>query len=273
MFHEIPGFKFEAAIKKPRKINTTVKVICGDSVAVLKSLPDESIDSIVTSPPYDNLRTYGGHSWDFKGTAKEIGRVLKPGAVCCWVVGDAMIKGSESLTSFKQAIFFKEQVGLLIHDTMIYEKGNFSSPSSNRYHQTFEYIFILSKGNLACFNPIKDKVNIWAGTGTFGKNTIREVSGEMTLRKRNIITDYGMRGNVWRGKTRGQEEMCIASIHPAMMPKWLARDLILSWSNKGDTVLDFFAGSGTVGHEAKKLDRSVILSDINPEYIPLLLTV
>lgn len=248
----------------------SVTILHGDSAEQLGTLADGSVQLCVTSPPYDSLRTYGGHSWDFEATARQIYRVLCAGGVCCWNVGDATIKGSESLTSFKQAIFFVEQVGFRLHDTMIYEKCNFSNPSHNRYHQMFEYVFVLSKGAPRCFNPIKDKTNLWAGTGTFGKNTIREANGEMTERTRNIITEFGMRGNVWKGKTRGQEDMCVVQDHPAKMPRWLARDLILSWSNPGDTVLDPLAGSGTTGHAAVNNGRSVILIDAEESYLPLL---
>lgn len=246
-------------------------VLCGDSVPKMAELQPASIELVLTSPPYDNLRTYGiGLPWSFSGTADQIYRVLVDGGICCWNVGDEVVNGSESLTSFKQAIHFVEKCGFRMHDTMIYEKCNFSNPSHNRYHQMFEYVFILTKGAPRCFNPIKDKLNAWAGTGTFGKNTIREADGTMGERKRNIITEFGMRGNVWRGKTRGQEEMCSSLPHPAMMPKWLARDLILSWSNEGDLVCDPFAGSGTTGAAALGLGRDCILIEGNPEYLPII---
>lgn len=181
-----------------------------------------------------------------------------------------MIDGSESLTSFKQAIFFVEQCGFRLHDTMIYEKGNFSNPSSTRYHQVFEYVFVLSKGAPRCFNPIKDKVNTYAGTGTYGKNTLREADGTMGERKRNIITEFGQRGNVWRGKTRGQEEMCTSLPHPAMMPFWLARDLIISWSNEGDTVLDPFGGSGTTAQACLGIGRNAVLIEADEKCLPII---
>lgn len=248
-------------------------VIHGDAAVKLAEMAADAVHLTVTSPPYDDLRraAYGGiGSWDFQTIAKELYRVTMPGGVVCWNVGDAVIDGSESLSSFKQAIFFVEHCGFKLHDTMIYEKCNFSNPSSNRYHQMFEYVFVLSKGIPRTFNPIKDKVNAWAGTGTFGKNTIRESDGTMGTRTRNIITEFGQRGNVWRGKTRGQEEMCVSLPHPAMMPAWLARDLIISWSNMGDTVLDPFAGSGTTGAAALGFGRDAVLIEANADYLPII---
>lgn len=245
-------------------------IIHGDALVELPKLRDGSVQLVVTSPPYDDLRRYGGHAWDFEGIARQLFRVLCGGGVLCWNVGDSVVNGSETLTSAKQKIFFREQVGFRVHDTMIYEKSNFGQPSSNRYHQMFEYVFVLSKGAPRCFNPIKDKPNAWAGTQTFGRNTLREANGSMGERKRNVITEFGMRGNVWKGNTRGQEDCCDGVAHPAMMPKWLARDLIRSWSNPGDAVLDPLAGSGTTLTEALLLGRSAIGIEIAEQYLPLI---
>jgi DNA modification methylase len=186
-------------------------------------------------------------------------RILKPGGVIAWNVADATLNGSETLTSFRQALHFKDVCGLSVHDTMIWHKLNFSSPSFTRYHSCFEYIFILSKGAPKTFNPIKDKQNSTAGrVGNLGVNTFMKRDGERTTRTKHITAEFGMRHNVWKGPTRGQEDMCEKMPHPAMMPKWLARDLILSWSNPEELVLDPFAGSGTTLQEAKKVGRRSI---------------
>ena len=243
-------------------------VLTGDSVEMLKTIESGTVQCCVTSPPYDKLRTYkNGVKWDFKGTARELYRVLCPGGVLCWNVGDAVVSGAETLTSMRQAIYFVDVVGFRMHDTMIWKKSNFANPEKVRYHQLFEYVFVLSKGVPRTFNPIKDKKNVYAGTGTVGDNTARQPDGSFVKRKRNIIEPLGMRGNVWEGNTRGQEDMCEELKHPAMMPRWLARDLIRSWSNPGDIVLDPFAGSGTTGQEAKKLGRKYILIDNESEYV------
>ena len=193
-----------------------------------------------------------------------------PGGVLCWNVNDMMINGSESLTHARQAIYFVDVVGFNLHDTMIYKKSNFSHPEKVRYHQIFEYILILSKGSPRTFNPIKDKKNATAGcVGNLGVNTFTEKDGSKSVRSKKVTAEYGMRLNVWEGNTRGQEEMCTELKHPAMMPKWLARDLILSWSNTGDLVVDPFAGSGTTGEMAKETGRDCILIEINPAYISI----
>lgn len=244
-----------------------IRILQGDSRDQLITLESESVQCVVTSPPYDNLRTYNGCNWDFEATAVELQRVLCRGGVICWNVGDAVVNGSETLTSFRQALWFNE-IGFRVHDTMIWHKPNFSNPEKVRYHQLFEYVFILSKGAPRVFNPIKDKPNKYPN-GPWGKNTYRLANGTMKERKCNPAKSYGMRGNVWTGNTVGQESPTKV-VHPAMMPHWLARDLIRSWSKPGDTVLDPFGGSGTTGLAALELGRNAILIEINPAYVELI---
>ena len=233
----------------------------------LAQLPDESVQCCVTSPPYDDLRLYNGYTWDFAATAKELYRVLVPGGVLCWNVNDSVVDGSETLTSCKQKIFFREQCGFRIHDTMIYEKCGSSKPEKTRYQQVFEYVFILSKGRPRVFNPIVDKANKRAGLpGSYGIRTIRERDGTMTPKNRETVKPFSMRGNVWRGKTAGQETVCTKIEHPAVMPLWLAKDLIRSWSNEGDMILDPLAGSCTTLAAAKSLGRRGIGIELSAEY-------
>jgi site-specific DNA-methyltransferase (adenine-specific) len=237
----------------------------GDCLEVMKTMPDASVDLTVTSPPYDNLRTYNGFNFDFEGIAQELYRVTKDGGVVVWIVGDATVKGSETLSSFKQAIHFNE-IGFNVHDTMIWEKPNFSNPSTNRYHQIFEYMFIFSKGKPKTFNPILDVKNKHV-TGCVGKNTGRLPDGRMVDRKKNLGREFGMRRNIWRNNTVGQDFMCKKPPHPAMFPEKLVHDHIVSWSNEGDTVLDCFLGSGTTGRMSKKLNRDFIGIEISQEYL------
>jgi len=244
-------------------------LICGDAISVLNKMRPKSIDLVVTSPPYDNLRDYKGYSFDSTGIIKGLYRVLKPGGVVVWVVGDATIGGSETGTSFKQALAFMN-AGFLLHDTMIYQKTNFSNPSLSRYHQIFEYMFIFSSGKPKTFNSIKDKKNLTAGKTCFGVNTQRLATGEIRERgTKSIVSEYGQRGNVWLLKTASQENPCKKNLHPAQFPLQLAIDHIISWSNPGDLVLDPMCGSGTTGVAATDLGRNFIGVDISSEYIKL----
>lgn len=242
------------------------KIYCGDCLEVMKDIEDNSVDLVITSPPYDGLRTYKGYVFDFENIALELYRVIKIGGTMVWVVNDAVENGSETLTSFKQAIYFKEVAGFNMHDTMIWEKPTFANPSSNRYHQLFEYMFVLSKGKQKTFNPIKDKENKWSGKYPFGINTNRQKDGKMKAKKRTIVQQYGMRSNIWEIPTSAQENPCKSIEHPATFPKSLAHDNIISWSNEWDIVLDPFLGSGTTAVAAIRTGRRFIGIEISPEY-------
>jgi len=239
--------------------NKAANLFLGDCIEVMQTMETYSIDLTVTSPPYDNLRTYNGSlDWSEKIWEQVLNglyRVTKHGGVVVWVVGDATIKGSETGTSFKQALYAKK-IGFNLHDTMIWEKPNFANPSNNRFHQIFEYMFIFSKGKIKTFNPIKDKKNIY--TKPFGSNSCRLADGYMKQVKSQNYSDYGMRTNIWKMNTSGQENPCKKIEHPATFPEKLAQDHIVSWSNEDDTVFDPFMGSGTTGKMAKQLNRNFI---------------
>ncbi len=223
-------------------------------------MEDNFIDLTVTSPPYDNLRTYNGYSFDFESIAKELYRVTKDCGVVVWVVGDATIKGSETGTSFKQALFFKE-CGFNLHDTMIYKKKSCYAhdPRNKRYKSYFEYMFILSKGKPKTYNEIKDVPNKHAGKvlkGTGG----RDKNGNKRKLKEMVISDFQARPNIWEIASSGRSK------HPAIFPEKLANDHIISWSNEGDLVYDCFMGSGTTAKMAKLNNRNYIGSEISEEY-------
>lgn len=242
------------------------KIYQGDCLELMKELPDNSIDLTVTSPPYDNLRDYHGYSFDFEGIAKELYRVTKEGGVVVWVVGDRVINKSESGTSFRQALGFMD-VGFKLHDTMIYQKNGMSgNPDKNRYYQSFEYMFILVKGNLKTFNGIEDRKNKWVGS--WGRKHFRNQDGTLTKGEKIICRDYGRRFNIWKFNTGAgfTTKDKFAYKHPAMFPEKLAEDHILSWSNEGDLVFDPMCGSGTTCKMALLNNRNYIGFEISPEY-------
>jgi len=257
---------------KNHSSNGQVSLLHGDCKKILKTLKSNSIDLVVTSPPYDNLRTYNDQKpftfEDFKEIANELKRILKDGGTIVWVVGDAVLKGSESGTSFRQALYFKE-VGLNIHDTMIYQKSGFQFPMTNRYQQVFEYMFIFTKGKPKTFNPIKDKENKCAGEKV--KGTERQRDGSLTMKRIKKVSTLGMRTNIWQinnGYMKTTTDK-FAYGHPAMFPEQLAEDHIFSWSNPNDTVLDPFMGAGTTGKACKKSNRNFIGIELDSSYFQL----
>ena len=240
------------------EINKIYNENCLDTMA---RMDDNFIDLTVTSPPYDNLRTYNGYCFDFESIAKELFRVTKQGGVVVWIVGDATIKGSETGTSFRHALYFKE-IGFNLHDTMIYNRQN-RPLTHNRYEQHFEYMFVFSKGKPNTFNPIK-------------KPTLKQGNVQMTVRNKDGVKETRHKkrnseciiGNVWRinvGNNISTKDK-IAFEHPAIFPEQLANDHIISWSNEGDIIYDCFIGSGTTAKMAKANNRNFIGSEISEEY-------
>jgi site-specific DNA-methyltransferase (adenine-specific) len=220
----------------------------------MNRMEDNYIDLVVTSPPYDDLRAYNGYSFDFESIAKELFRITKDGGIVVWVVGDAVKNGSESGSSFKQALYFVS-LGFNLHDTMIYEKNSPSYParaSGNRYTQIFEYMFVFSKGKPKTANLICDKPNKWAG--------FKDFSGKL----KNPVPDFSPRNNIWRFVTSFNGVK-----HPAPFPEQLALDHVLTWSVEGDVIYDPFMGSGTTAKAAILSKRNYIGSEISSEYVEI----
>lgn len=247
---------------------TNITLLHGNCIEHLNNIQAGSIDLVVTSPPYDNIREYGNiTTWDFeifKEIAPLLYNVMKDNSVMVWVVGDAVVKSSETGTSFKQALYFME-MGFKLHDTMIYEKTGMPFSDKTRYSAIFEYMFVFAKGKVS-FNPIKDRPNKHIGGHHHG--TIRQSNGTTIKKiKKNLksMGAYGIRTNIWKIANITPP----GSVHPAMFPIQLAADHIKSWSNPGDIVMDPFMGSGTTGVAAKKLGRNFIGIEINPEYFKI----
>lgn len=234
-----------------------------DCVQFMGLMPEGMFDLVVTSPPYDNLRDYKGYSFDADKTIEALYRVMKPGGVVVWVVGDATVNGSETGSSFKQALKAMS-CGFRLHDTMIWNKGSFSAVGAlaSRYAPVFEYMFVWSKGAPKTFNPLKDRKNKIQGKIS---GTIRQRDGSLKPmssagKERN---EYGQRFNIWECspiKQSGEDK------HPAPFPESLVADHIYSWSNPGDMVFDPFCGSGTTGKICKLMNRMFVGTDISEEY-------
>lgn len=241
------------------------QIVCGRNEVVMAEWPDNCIGLTVTSPPYDDLRRYRGYVWDFEATAQQLYRVTKSGGVVVWVVADATVNGSETGTSFRQALRFME-IGFNLHDTMIYKVlGTGAKGSNYAYWQAFEYMFVLAKGAPSAVNRLADKRNRQAGgMNTRGRVTVNGSIKDSVIR---ITPDYGIRDNVWEylAGNNGDDD----TDHPARFPEKLAEDHILSWSNPGDIVLDPFCGSGTTPKMAIKHHRQFIGIDISEEYCTL----
>lgn len=252
-------------------MTTNYTLHLGDCLDVMKGIDEGSVDMTCTSPPYDNLRSYGDDfdaaAFDWKGIIRELYRVTKTGGVVVWVVADATINGSETGTSFRQALWAME-CGFNLHDTMIWEKQTFTATGAllTRYAQVFEYMFVFTKGKIETFNPIKDRptTDIRIKTGT-----VRQADG--TTKKQSSLGKIyaekdAQRFNVWKTNTEVSNNN---RFHPAQFPEALASDHILSWSNPGDVVFDPFLGSGTTGKMALLNQRKFIGVELDPGYFKI----
>jgi len=241
------------------------RLFAADCVEFMNAMPNDCVDLVVTSPPYDNLRDYKGYKFDFNAVAQGLFKVVKQGGVVVWVVGDK-INGGRSLTSFRQGIYFQE-LGFNVHDVMIYQKKNTPFMRSNAYTNCYEYMFVLSKGKPNTFNPLTEKT-VRKGFEMIVHNKKSDGVNKKVLKE---LKSQKTKTNIWQyavglGGTTSDK---IAFQHPAVFPEKLARDHILSWSNKGDLVFDPMCGSGTTCKMASATDRNYLGVDISAEYIKI----
>ena len=245
------------------------KIYNENCLETMAKMPNEFIDLVVTSPPYDNLREYKGYSFAFEEIAKELFRVIKKGGVVVWIVGDATMNGSESGTSFKQALFFKE-IGFNLHDTMIYQKVNYVPLTHNRYEQSFEFMFVLSKGKPKTFNPITIPCKQAGKVEKYGLDRRQNHGSKHAMRlydetEFKATKDTKIAPNIF-AYTLGREK----TGHPAPFPEQLAMDHIFTWSNENDLIYDPFMGSGTTAKITRSNNRNYIGSEISEEYCKII---
>ena len=233
------------------------KLYHGDCLDIMPALPP--VDLVVTSPPYDELRKYNGYRFDAGATIGQLSRIVAPGGVCVWVVADATVDGSETCTSFRQAIAFRA-AGWWLYDTMIWKKTCVAAPSPGRYYNAFEYMFVFSKGRPKTINLINDRINITGGSQRSPSKHF-EKEGRQAGGKSYKVGRRGRRYNVWRIGPSNH-----VTGHPAVFPLRLPKDHIVSWSNSGDTVLDPMSGSGTTLLAAEQLGRQWIGVEVSEKY-------
>ena len=253
-------------LTKPIEIDYIYNMDCLEG---MRQMDDESVDLTVTSPPYDNLRTYNGYCFDFENIARELYRVTKQGGVVVWVVNDAVENGSETGTSFRQALFFME-IGFRLHDTMIYQKQNYIPLTHNRYEQAFEYMFVFSKGRPKTFNPIKVECKNAGKVESYGSERRRVIDNKQAMRSPEGKVFMATHETKYHSNIFEYACGIERTGHPAPFPNLLARDQITSWSNEGDIVFDPFMGSGTTAYVARALGRHYLGFEISPDYCKLI---
>jgi len=239
----------------------TNKIYNEDCLETMAKMSTNFIDLTVTSPPYDEMRDYNGYCFEFEKVAQELYRVTKQGGVVVWNVNDATKNGSESGTSFRQALYFKK-VGFNL-ETMIWEKTGSGCLGSNKFYgQNFEYMFVLTKGMPKTTNLICDRENkVKSGSVKVNGGLDKTGKGKDRIVERK---PFGKRNNIWRIDTQKNSD------HPAPFPEQLANDHIITWTNQGDLVYDPFMGSGTTARMARFNCRHFIGSEISKEYCEII---
>jgi len=244
---------------------------CGDCAVLMEQLPDDCIDLTVTSPPYDNLRDYEGYVFDFESIAQQLYRITKVGGVVVWVVADETKDFCESLSGFRQSIYFVDVCGFNLLDTMFYHKKNYAPayPTLRRYAGVVEYMFILTKGRPRTFNTLIERKAFSSVSSSRKATSFANVDGTKTRKYVDTSSGQKARTNLWAYWTGYTGRDVCKHSHPAIFPEALAADHIKSWSNKGDIVFDPMCGSGTTCKMAKLLGRKFLGFDISEKYVKL----
>ena len=243
------------------------KIICEDNITYLKTLPDECIDFVITSPPYDELRDYNGYKLDLHGLGIELLRVLKDGAICVMVIQDSTKDFAKSLTSFRTIVDWCDNIGFRLFECNIYNRqGTEGAWWKKRFRVDHEYMPIFLKGKRPQYF---DKENIKIPSKHGGKvmtgANIRTKNGQTGSRKVKINPTKCPGTVMSFGNTCGGESK-LKSKHPAVFPNMLAYDMIECFCPKDGIVIDPFNGSGTTTLAAKCLGRKYIGIDVSEEY-------
>lgn len=246
------------------------KIICGDAVEELKKIPNNSIDLVVTSPPYDGIRKYNGFNYDLHATGKEIYRVLKDGGVAVMVIQDQTKNFGKSLTSFRTIVDWVDNIGFKLFETVIYRKyGAEGAWWNKRFRVDHEYMPIFLKGERPqYFNKEPLKIPSKHGGKTMTGGGTRLTNGIRIATRPIKINSMKCRGTIWEYMTAGDGTR-LKHKHPATFPDRLPYDFIQCFCPPQGIVLDPFIGSGTTALAAIKLERNYIGIDISKEYCEL----
>jgi len=243
------------------------EIFTADNIEFLSTLPDNCVDLIVTSPPYDGLREYNGYILDLHGLGKQLIRVLKDGGLCVMVIQDSTKDFAKTLTSFRTILDWCDNIGFRLFECNIYHRqGTEGAWWTKRFRVDHEYMPIFLKGKRpAYFDKEGLKIPCKHANKTITGANIRTKNGKTGSRP-VTINPTKCPGTVMSfGNTCGGESK-LKSQHPAVFPNMLAYDMIECFCPPGGIVLDPFSGSGTTCLAAKSLGRDYIGIDVSEEY-------
>jgi len=243
------------------------QIICGDNVEVMKTFESESVDLVVTSPPYDNIRDYEGYRMDLHAVGGEINRILKDGGICAMVIQDGTKNFGKSLTAFKTIVDWCDSFDFKLFETVIYKKhGTAGAWWSKRFRVDHEYIPLFLKGKRPqYFDKENLKIPSKHGGKTMTGCATRLTNGKTLKAKKVVINKMKCRGTLWDYTTCGDGSK-LKHKHPATFPNMLPYDIIECFCPPGGVVLDPFNGSGTTCVAAKSLGRNYVGIDMSKNY-------
>ena len=247
------------------------KLITGDNVAVLKRFPDDSVDFIFTSPPYDKRRTYEGFPpVDFVVLGRELRRVIKPNRPVAFVIQDGVEKKRRTGTSFRFIVDMMDRVGFYLWDCLIAHKTSaLPQPLHNpRLRMEHELVPIFVKGNNQHIHTFHAPLIPVKNPGEHHIGRTRTVKGGY-INKTSTNNKMKIAGTIWRYSQTSVYPNRLKYQHPAVFPNHFAKEFIETFTNPGDLVLDPFCGSGTTCVEAYKLNRFYAGIDISYDYIKI----
>jgi DNA modification methylase len=244
------------------------QILQADCLKELAFFDDNSIDLTVFSPPYDGIRDYK-NNWvfNFVELGKHLFRVTKDGGVAVVVIGDGTKNFAKSLTSFRLAVNWVDDIGWKLFESVIYKRdGNPGAWWNQRFRVDHEYILMFFKGNRPktfhkehLMIPSKHAGKIYSGTDRLTNGGFKKIEPK-------AVNPMKCRGTVWEYSTSNTEGNRLKLQHPATFPDKLASDLILCFSEPHDVVLDPMCGSGTTCVQAKLNNRQFIGIEISEEY-------
>lgn len=242
-------------------------IINSDCIEAMRKMGNCSIDLIVTSPPYDEIRDYNGYTMNIHGVCYESYRLLKDGGMLCMVINDSTKEYGKSCTTYRVILDCVDNIGFKLFENVIYAKdGRPGAWWNKRFRVDHEYILMFLKGKKPKYFD-KEHLKVPAiHAGKMARGTQRLTNGNMVLIKDNIVKDKKCRGTIWKYVTSKSDGDKIKLKHPATFPDKLAEDLILCFSDEGDVILDPFCGSGTTIVMAKRNNRKYIGIEISKEY-------
>ena len=258
-----------------KKINT--KIILGDCREVLKDLDENSIDLIITSPPYADSRngTYGGIKPDhyvewFLPISKELLRVLKPDGTFILNIKEKVVNGERHVYVIELILEMRKQGWLWTEEFMWHKKNCYPGKWSNRFRDSWERLLQFNKSRK--FNMYQEEVMI--PMGDWAKKRVRNLSEtDMVRDSSKVGSGFGKKIANWLNKDKvyptnvlHMATECSNRNHSAVFPEALPEWFIKLFTKEGDWVLDPFMGSGTTTRVANRLKRNSIGIDISKEY-------